>query len=336
MPKMEIDSKLARRQLEQILASSGFSKNLRMGRFLRFVVERHIDGRDDEIKESVIAVEVFGRSPDHDPKRDPIVRTEATRLRARLGEYYANGGASDPLVIELPKGGYVPAFVATDHSKPTTRRFWNRWAIAAGLAAVLVMAAPLDSGRLFSSASIAIAVLPLQNLSDDPSGDYFADGLTDELIHDLAVIDGLTPRSRTSSFAFKGKPRNVREVGRQLDVSYIVEGSVLRAGPQLRINIQLVRARDDVPVWSGKYDQQVTDVFAIQEEISRNIVNAVRLKLGHGLRQHLLTTWSPSRPSGSHRTTLVNVGNDASRTGLPIALPRTPRLTAKSYPRSTP
>src|SRR5215831_8583925 len=108
MPRMEIDSNLARRQLQRILASSGFAKNGRMGRFLRFVIERHIEGRDDEIKESVLAVEVFGRRPDHDPKRDPIVRTEASRLRARLGEYYANGGAGDPLIIELPKGGYVP------------------------------------------------------------------------------------------------------------------------------------------------------------------------------------------------------------------------------------
>src|ERR1700726_3979807 len=81
-----------------------------MSRFLRFVVERQLAGRDQELKESVIAVEIFGRSPDYNPKRDPIVRTEASRLRVRLSEYYIGEGRADTLVIELPKGGYAPAF----------------------------------------------------------------------------------------------------------------------------------------------------------------------------------------------------------------------------------
>jgi TolB-like protein len=140
------------------------------------------------------------------------------------------------------------------------------------------------------NAPIAIAVLPLENLSHDPATDYFADGLTDELIHNLALIEGLTPRSRTSSFTFKGKPRNVREVGKQLDVNYVVEGSVLRAGQQLRINAQLVRVRDDFPVWSGRFDREISDVLAVQDEISRGIVNSLRLKLGRGRRRYETST----------------------------------------------
>ena len=93
-------------------------------------------------------------------------------------------------------------------------------------------------------------------------------------------------RSQTSSFAFKGKPRNVREAGKQLEADYILEGSVLRAGQQLRINAQLVRVRDDFPLWSGKFDRELTDVFAIQDEISRGIVNSLRLKLGRGRRRY--------------------------------------------------
>src|SRR5215472_10204338 len=88
----------------------GFARNDRMSRFLRFVVEQHLDGKDHELKESVIATEVFGRPPDFDPKVDPVVRTEAGRLRARLSEYYVDEGKGDPLVIELPKGGYIPRF----------------------------------------------------------------------------------------------------------------------------------------------------------------------------------------------------------------------------------
>src|ERR1700686_3437677 len=110
MPTVESDVDAARRQLNRVLASEGFCRNERLARFLRFVVEQHLDGKDDEIKESVIAVEVFGRGADHDPKQNSIVRNEAARLRARLNEYYVGDGKNDALVIELPKGGYAPVF----------------------------------------------------------------------------------------------------------------------------------------------------------------------------------------------------------------------------------
>ena len=105
-----IDSEAVRRQLERVLASPGFLRNERMRRFLRFLAERHLEGQGNQLKESVIAVEVFGRKPDHDPLKDSIVRTEAGRLRGRLAEYYMGEGADDAVVIDLPKGGYVPAF----------------------------------------------------------------------------------------------------------------------------------------------------------------------------------------------------------------------------------
>jgi tetratricopeptide (TPR) repeat protein len=108
MPALEPTA--VRRELKRILASPGFAHNQRMSRFLRFVVDQHLAGRTDELKESVIAVEVFGRSPGFNPKRDPIVRTEAARLRARLSEYYWEHVQADSLIIELPKGGYAPIF----------------------------------------------------------------------------------------------------------------------------------------------------------------------------------------------------------------------------------
>ena len=107
----------ARRQLERILGSPGFSRNERLSRFLRFIVERRLERRDSEIKESVLAVEVFGRAAGHDPKLDSIVRTEAARLRARLHEYYQGPGKYDSLVIEMPKGGYVPEFRSLEPRK---------------------------------------------------------------------------------------------------------------------------------------------------------------------------------------------------------------------------
>lgn len=288
MPSVEREGQAARRELERILASPGFARNERLSRFLRFVVEQHLDGRDEELKESLIGIEVFGRSPGYDPKRDPIVRTEASRLRARLSEYYLGEGKGDPLVIALPKGGYVPVFrpVAEDRKDPATGPFWNPRTISAGVAAVLLLAAGLGWWRLHQSGPIAIAVLPLDNLSHDPANDYFADGLTDELIRNLSLIEGLAPRSRTSSFAFKGKPRNVRDAAKELRADYILEGSVLRVGQHLRIDAQLIRVHDDFPIWSGKFDREVTDVFAIQDEIARGIVNGLRLRLGRGRRRY--------------------------------------------------
>src|SRR5579859_7771830 len=124
-----------RRQLQRVLASSGFVRNERLVRFLRFAVERRLENRESELKESVIAVEVFGRKPDFDSKRDPIVRTEAVRLRARLTEYYLNGGGTDPLIIEMPKGGYAPVFrelhaAASEQAEPARRQSRNRFTFA--------------------------------------------------------------------------------------------------------------------------------------------------------------------------------------------------------------
>jgi TolB-like protein len=289
MTPVESDAQTHLRQLERVLGSPGFARNERLSGFLRFVVEGHLEGRNDELKESVIAIEVFGRAPGYDSRKDPIVRTEASRLRARLAEYYSGAGKSDALIIELPKGGYVPSFrpgVADGGPEsPSRRQFSLPFALVAG-ACLLAVALTTTWWWSRSRAPITIAVLPLENLSHDPADDYFADGLTDELIRNLSIIDGLSPRSRTSSFAFKGKPRNVREVGRELSADYVLEGSVLRKGQSLRIDADLIRARDDSPIWSEKFDRKLTDVFAIQDEISLGIVNSLRLKLGRGRRRY--------------------------------------------------
>jgi TolB-like protein len=161
--------------------------------------------------------------------------------------------------------------------------------LAVVLAGCGVLAA---AGFWFHSQNTAIplAVLPFANLSPDSADEYIADGLTDEIIRNLSILDGLTVRSQTSSFTFKPKARNVREARRELEADYILEGSVLRSGQQWRVNTQLVRARDDSPVWSGRFDREVTDVLAVQDEISRGIVNSLRLKLGHGRRRYETNT----------------------------------------------
>jgi TolB-like protein/Flp pilus assembly protein TadD len=287
-----------RKQLDRILSSAGFVRNERLSGFLRFIVQLHLEGKTSEIKESVVGVEVFGRAPGYDTRSDSVVRTEAAKLRSRLSEYYA-GAPSDPVVIELPKGGYTPVFhhreaapeiAAIASAGALPRRGKWRWVLAAFACATLLLAAVVLRRFTSQSAPIPIAVLPLVNLSQDASNDYFADGLTGEIIRNLSIIEGLAVRSQTSSFAFKGKQQRVREAGRQLAADYILEGTVLRAGQQLRITAQLVRVRDDFPLWSGRYDRELTDIFVIQDEISRGIVNSLRLKLGQGRRRYETST----------------------------------------------
>ena len=136
-----------------------------------------------------------------------------------------------------------------------------RLAIAVSLVVIAVAASFwVAFGR---SQPPVIAVLPFKNLSVEPDSDYFVDGLTDEVIRNLSVIDGLSVRSSTSSFVFKNKPRNTREVGSQLNADLVLEASVLRLGNRLRINAQLVRAADDLPLWSGRFDRELKDIFAI-------------------------------------------------------------------------
>jgi len=287
-----------RRELDKVLASSGFVRNDRLSRFLRFAVERRLENRDSELKESVIAVEVFGRKPDFDSKHDPIVRTEAARLRARLSEYYLNGGQADPWIIEMPKGGYAPVFrephsAGIDFEAIKTGRLSSkvRFTLSVALAFVCGAAAAALTWRAYHEAKpIPIAVLPLESRGQDAEGDYFSDGLTSEIIRDLSIIDGMVVRSQTSSFAFKGKPHSIREAGKLLDADYILEGSVFREAQKLRINVQFVRVRDDVPIWSTRFDRELKDVMAVQDEISRGIVNSLRLTLGRGRRRYEIST----------------------------------------------
>jgi TolB-like protein len=282
-----VDPFAIRAELARVLASPGFAHNERLSRFLRFVVERHLEGREDEIKESVIGAEVFNRRSDFDPRQDSVVRTEAARLRSRLGEYYAGPGRSSTLRIEVPKGGYTPVFSLVEPPGESPRRSpRRRWAatglIAAGLALLAAGAWMLRARQ----EPYSIAVLPLENLNHAPETDYLANGLTDEIIHNLSIIEGLAVRSRTSSFALKGNPRNARDTGRALGVDYLVEGSVLRMGSRIRVDAQLIRVRDDVPLWSQQFDRDAADLFAVQDEISIQVANSLRLQLGHGRRRY--------------------------------------------------
>lgn len=126
----------------------------------------------------------------------------------------------------------------------------------------------------------SIAVLPFRNLRGDSTGDYFTDGVTEEILHALAQIPELRVAARTSAFQFKGKAVDAREVGDRLDVAAVLEGSIQREGDAIRITTQLIDTRTGYQIWSGKFDRHVADLFAIEDEISRALADTLRISLG--------------------------------------------------------
>ena len=129
------------------------------------------------------------------------------------------------------------------------------------------------------SARLSVCVLPFANMSGDAEQEYFSDGISEDIITDLSKVSALSVVSRNSAFQFKGKHVDVRQVARQLAVSHVLEGSVRKAGNRVRITAQLIEGAGDSHVWAERYDRDLTDIFAVQDEISQAIVAALKLKL---------------------------------------------------------
>src|SRR2546423_1942501 len=133
----------------------------------------------------------------------------------------------------------------------------------------------------------SIAVLPFENLSDDQANAYFADGVQDDVLTNLSKIGDLKVISRTSVMQYRGRPTNVREIGKTLGVSNILEGSVRRSGNRVRVNVQLIDANTDEHLWANDYDRDVTDVFAIQSDLAQSIAQALQAKLSAGEKSQM-------------------------------------------------
>jgi len=310
----DISAEAVQGALEKILASPGFANADRLSRFLRFSVSEYLSGQTDRLKESLLGVEVFGRKPSYDPRVDAVVRTEAVKLRARLREYYETEGATDPLIIDLPKGGYIPKFrlreceiekekepilepaltppaKALGEAEP--ERLWPRYLTAVAIV-VAVFSVAIYMGtrdrqvRAHGPIENAIVVLPFADLSPDRDQEYFCDGMTEEIIDSLTKVGGFRVVARTSAFSFKGKQQDIREIGKKLNVGYVLEGSVRKDGSRLRVTAQLNSVKDGYHLWSETYERELKDVFTVQDEISRSIVNTLEVRLASSSR--------PTRP----------------------------------------
>jgi TolB-like protein/Tfp pilus assembly protein PilF len=241
-----------RTHLAKLLKSGVFAGSERLRRLLKFIVEQNLEFPDQPLKEMVIGSQLYVFDGNFDPRLSAVVRVDATRLRAKLREYYASEGAADSLVIDLPKGRYAPVF-----REASTK-------------------AESDVHGARKETASSIAVLPFSNLSPDPS-DYFSDGLTEEIIHALSSVEGISVVARASCFAMKHRNADIREIGRALNVDLVLDGSVRISGNELRATVQLVNTGNGYQVWSRRYDRHLDDLFTVQDDIAREIVNTVRV-----------------------------------------------------------
>ncbi len=199
---------------------------------------------------------------------------------------------------EMPRSlrsikGTIPESVEKAVTKAMSTDASGRYSTAAQFGQALAsgsIVTPTDTATLphaTVSAAKSVAVLPFTNMSADPENEYFTDGMAEEIINALTKIQSLRVISRTSSFVFKGKSEDIGEIGRKLKVSTVLEGSVRKMGNRLRIAAQLVNVADGSNLWSERYDREIEDVFAIQDDISEAIVRALRVILTEGEKKQI-------------------------------------------------
>lgn len=286
------DPKLARAHLAKICESSEFAGSPRLGRFLTFVVETALAGNGDQIKESLIAVEVYGRRPDYNPQIDSTVRVEAGRLRTRLRQYYEASGRDDLLQFDIPKGSYAPAFnmrapatiaaenpseIDVDPPKQKRFRLWH--VLAFGVAITIAIIGVLyfkgvlrgHSHRLDS-----IAVLPFVNLSNNPANDRLCDGLMEDLTNALARFSNLRVPARTTMMQYKDRAFDLNRFGKDHRVRAVLEGSLRRDGDHLRVTTQLVDTVTGYHLWADSFERDVRDSPVIQHELASRIAAGLR------------------------------------------------------------
>jgi TolB-like protein/Tfp pilus assembly protein PilF len=191
-------------------------------------------------------------------------------------------------MFDITRTGIQRTSAVEPHPESKSRRRRNVILLGMGGATISIAAGLFLLPRAVAhKVDKSIAVLPFENLSDDQANAYFADGVQDDVLTNLSKIGDLKVISRTSVMQYRGRPTNVREIGKTLGVSNILEGSVRRSGNRVRVNVQLIDAITDEHLWANDYDRDVTDVFAIQSDLAQSIAQALQAKLSAGEKSQM-------------------------------------------------
>ena len=251
----ETDQKAIREQLDRLLRSRLFQRSRRRRQFLEYIVNETLAGRSHGLTGYSVALEVFGRPDTFDPVVDPVVRVEAARLRDKLREYYSGDGQRDPIRIELPKGTYAPQIEVWQESRVDRRKG--------------------PPTREVASRVPSVAVLSFDDLSANQNLGYLGDGVAEDIITALSRFPDMRVVARGSSFAYKGKAVDLRQVGEELGVGYVLEGSVRTDGDKLRIVAQLIDTKSGEHIWAERFDRSGADPWALQDQVTGMIVSAL-------------------------------------------------------------
>jgi TolB-like protein len=225
----------------------------------------HVDGRADQYSLACVLFEMLvGEPPFSGPSVEALLVRRFTRPPPRASTRRP----------DIPR--HIDGAILTAMTRDPAERFASMERFVEALRAPALTAASL------LGADASVAVLPFANMSADPENEYFSDGMAEEIINALARVPGLRVAARTSAFAFKGKNPDLRAIGEKLNVSTVLEGSVRRAGNRVRITAQLVSVSDGYHLWSERYDRELIDIFAIQDEIATAIASRLAVTLRGG------------------------------------------------------
>ncbi len=211
-----------------------------------------------------------------------------------LGEHAVKNIPHPVHVLRMLLDGAAPGKPIAKAMEPKPQgRIWVALAavlVAAGIAAFVLWPSPpviLEKTAQVLSGKPSVAVLPFVNMSGDKEQEYFSDGMTEDLITDLSKLSGLIVIARTSSFAYKGKVDDIRKIAKELNVRYVVEGSVRKAGGKVRITAQLIEAETGRHLWADRYDGSLEDVFGLQDKVTAKIVTVLAVQLAPGEREQI-------------------------------------------------
>jgi serine/threonine protein kinase len=242
-----------------------------------------------EIESSQLIGAILHRPPSRPSLQNPDLSQELERIITKCLEKEPENRyqSAKELAVDLRRlaRDRYSAPLSLDSPGPHLRsiqRYRGMLAIAGAIVIVLLVVAALwfaGAKRVPANVTPSIAVLPFIDLSPDKDQEYFSDGLAEELLNNLVRLQGLHVAARTSSFQFKGKSEDVHEIGKKLNVNTLLEGSVRKQGQRLRISAQLINVADGFHLWSDTYDRDVTDIFAVQEEIARSVAGSLKLTL---------------------------------------------------------
>ena len=265
-----VSEDLVRKELSLILEFEEIRNSQVLSKFIEFVVEKKLSGQEDEIKEYTIAVKGLGKPRDYNPQLDASVRIHAGRLRRLLTQYYRDKGKNDVVLIDIPKGTYIPVF--------TNKQNGN----GHELTLPVIQEGDYVDGVIVNEffelqKKPALAVLPFHNLSFDNSKDYFVAGIGEQLSSDMARFQNISVISYYTTSAYKAELKDLQELKEKVHIDYVLTGSVRFSNETMKINVQLILADNAEVIFTESYTRHLTpeNMFEIEDEIIHQVSNVI-------------------------------------------------------------